>query len=86
MIVFFDKDLCRILLEEPILIPLSVFTQDLILDGCFVGLLIESIYLRLSFLDLIIEFLQLPRKPVLFIGQISDLLLNSLAFLTTHGL
>jgi hypothetical protein len=84
--VFLDEYLCGVLLKEPILIPLSIFTDYLILDGRFVGLLIESVDFGLPLLYLIIELLNLTCEAVLLIGEVSDLLLQSLALLPAHCL
>jgi hypothetical protein len=84
--VFLDEYLCGVLLKEPILIPLSIFTDYLILDGRFVGLLIESVDFGLPLFYLIIELLNLTGEAVLLIGEVSDLLLQSLALLAAHSL
>jgi len=41
--VLLDEYLGGVFFKEPILIPLSIFTEYLILDGGLVGLLIEAI-------------------------------------------
>jgi hypothetical protein len=84
--VLLDEYLCGVLLKEPILIPLGIFTDYLILYGRFVGLLIESVDFGLPLLYLIIELLNLAGEAVLLIGEVGDLLLQSLALLPAHCL
>jgi hypothetical protein len=73
--VLLDEYLGGVLLKEPILIPLSIFTEYLILNGRFVGLLIQSVDFGLALLYLIIELLNLADEAVLLIGEVGDLLL-----------
>jgi hypothetical protein len=84
--VLLDEYFCGVLLKEPILIPFSIFTDYLILYGRFVGLLIESVDFGLPLLYLIVELLNLTGEAVLLIGEVSDLLLQSLALLPAHCL
>jgi len=84
--VLLDEYLSGVFFKEPILIPLSIFTEYLILDGGLVGLLIEAVDFGLTLFYLIIKILDFSGKAVLLIGQVGDLLLNPLAFLTAHCL
>jgi hypothetical protein len=84
--VLLDEYFGWIFLKEPILIPLSIFTEYLILDGRLVGLLIETVDFGLSLFYLIIKLLNFSDKAVLLIGQVCDLLLDPFAFLTAHSL
>jgi hypothetical protein len=84
--VLLDEYLGRVFLKEPILIPLSIFTEYLILDGHLVDLLIQAVDFGLSLFYLIIELLNFSNEAVLFIGQVCDLLLDLFAFLAAHCL
>jgi hypothetical protein len=84
--VLLDQYLGGVFFKEPILIPLSIFTEYLILDGGLVGLLIEAVDFGLTLFYLIIELLDFTGKAVLLIGQVGDLLLDPLAFLAADCL
>ena len=84
--VLLDEYLCGIFLKEPIFIPFSIFTENLILYRSLVGLLVETVDFRLALLYLIIELLNLTGETILLICQIGDLLLNLLALEATNSL
>lgn len=75
----FDEEFGRVLLEEPVLIPVGILTEHGCLDGCLAGLLVELLDLGLPPLDLLFDLLHLPDDLVLLIGEVGDLLLDPLA-------
>lgn len=67
LMILLDEQFTRLLFEEPVLKPISVFTNRVVLNRGLVGLLVKSFNLDLALFDLFVDLLKFSENLVFLI-------------------